>query len=294
MPLARPAGLRLDSATVSEWLFTSDLHGQGALYEQLLGMAAARHPRVVLIGGDLSPHDASREGVAHQRIFLEGFLTEFSHRLREAVPGVELLLLMGNDDWAANHDCLERGHGRLWRSMHERVEVVDGVSVAGLSWVPITPFGLKDWERWDDGGEPSPRARLDGFTSRGGNLAPCRFDPAERGPTIADALETLAAAITPGRTLLLSHSPPHGTQCDMIGARVHVGSRSLRRFVEHHGLPLVLSGHIHESPRISSSYRDRLGESVVVNPGQFGTSRLCGVWFDPADPAGTLRHTVFG
>jgi hypothetical protein len=31
----------------------------------------------------------------------------------------------------------------------------------------------------------------------------------------------------------------------------------------------------------------------VVNPGQFGTSRLCGVWFDPASPDSTLRHTVF-
>jgi len=201
---------------------------------------------------------------------------------------------MGNDDWAANHDCLDRGHGRLWRSMHERVEVVDGVPVAGLSWVPITPFGLKDWERWDDGGEAGPRARLDGFTSRGGALVPCRFDPLDRGPTIADALEALARSTALERTLLLSHTPPHGTLCDMIGARLRVGSRALRQFLERHPLPLVLSGHIHESPRVSSSYRDTVGAAVVVNPGQFGTSRLCGVWFDPADPSGTLRHTVFG
>jgi hypothetical protein len=33
---------------------------------------------------------------------------------------------------------------------------------------------------------------------------------------------------------------------------------------------------------------------VVVNPGQFGTVRLCGVWFDPRRIAETLRHTVFG
>jgi len=31
-----------------------------------------------------------------------------------------------------------------------------------------------------------------------------------------------------------------------------------------------------------------------VNPGQFGTSRLCGVWFEPERPAQTLRHTVYG
>jgi len=279
---------------MADWFYTSDLHGQGALYEQLLGMAAARMPRAVLIGGDLSPHDASGNGIASQRVFLEGFLTEFARRLREAVPACDLLLMMGNDDWSANHDCLERGDGTLWRCLHGRAVQVDGVAVAGLSWVPITPFGIKDWERWDDDGEPGPRARLEGVTSREGAIAPVRFDPARRGPTIADALEALANTIDPAATIFVCHTPPHGTRCDMIGAAQHVGSRALRGFVERHQPPLLLSGHIHESPRVSSSYRDTIGRTVIVNPGQFGAARLCGVWFDPADIAGTLRHTVHG
>lgn len=278
---------------MADWFFTSDLHGQGALYEQLLGMAAARRPRAVVIGGDLSPHDASGNGVASQRVFLEGFFTEFARRLHEAVEECELLVLMGNDDWAANVDCLERGDGRLWRFLHARSVAVDGVRVAGLSWVPITPFTIKDWERWDDGGEPGLRARLSGVTSRGGAIVPCDFDPARREPTIAAALDELAiTARAPAETLFVSHSPPHGTRCDMIGAHTHVGSRALRAFVERHQPPLVLSGHIHEAPRVSSAWRDTIGRTAIVNPGQFGASRLCGVWFDPVDPAGTLRHTV--
>jgi hypothetical protein len=31
-----------------------------------------------------------------------------------------------------------------------------------------------------------------------------------------------------------------------------------------------------------------------VNPGQFGSSRLCGVWLDPQRIEQTLRHTVYG
>jgi len=201
---------------------------------------------------------------------------------------------MGNDDWAANHDCLDREDGRLWHCLHERVVRVGGVAVAGLSWVPITPFGIKDWERWDDDGDAGPRARLEGVVSRGGALSPCRFDPAQRSPSIVDALAALAALAPPADTLYVCHSPPHGTRCDMIGATQHVGSRALRAFIERGQPPLVLSGHIHESPRVSSSYRDTIGRTVVVNPGQFGASRLCGVWFDPADPAATLRHTVHG
>lgn len=277
---------------MSEWFFTSDLHGQGALYEQALAQAAVRRPRAVILGGDLCPHDAGRDGIQAQRLFLDGFLVEFARRLREAVPESELLLMMGNDDWAANLDCLERGHGRLWQHLHERPVSIDGTRIAGISWVPITPFGMKDWERWDDGAEESP-PRLDGLASRSGAMAPVRFDPAHRAPTIADALAERGAEVAAGEAIWVCHSPPRDTRCDLTGAGRHVGSRALRAFVERCQPPLVLSGHIHESPRVSASWRDLIGRTAIVNPGQFGTSRLCGVWFDPADPAGTLRHTLY-
>jgi Icc-related predicted phosphoesterase len=277
---------------VPEWFYTSDLHGQGALYEQLVAIVAARRPRAVLIGGDLAPHAGGAEGVAHQRVFLEGFLVEFARRVREASPESELMLMMGNDDWAANHDCLERHDGGLWRLLHDRVVQLDGVAVAGLSWVPITPFAMKDWERWDDGAPEAP-ARLDGWVSRRDGLVPHRFDPERREPTIAGALASLAARTPAPETVWVLHSPPRGTRCDMIGAGIHVGSRAIRAFAELHQPPLVLAGHIHESPRVSSSYRDDIGRTVAVNPGQFGTQRLCGVWLDPTRPAETLRHTVY-
>ena len=276
-----------------QWFYTSDLHGQGALYEQLIAIVAARRPRAVLIGGDLAPHASGSEGVTHQRVFLEGFLVEFARRFQEASPGSDLLLLMGNDDWAANQDCLERQEGALWRVLHQRVVDVDGVPVAGLSWVPITPFALKDWERWDDG-EPEAPARLDGWVSGRDGIAPFRFDPERREPTIAGALTELASRTPAAETVFVLHSPPRDTRCDMVGAGTHVGSRAIRTFVERHQPPLVLAGHIHESPRVSSSYHDAIGRTVTVNPGQFGTQRLCGVWVDPARPAETLRHTVYG
>jgi len=275
-----------------QWFFTSDLHGQGALYEQLVALVAAHRPQAVLIGGDLCQHAAGAEGVAHQRLFLQGTFVEFARRLHEGSPETVLMLLMGNDDWAANMSCLEAHDGELWHLLHERFLELDGVRVAGLSWVPITPFAIKDWERWDDGEAETP-VRLDGWSSRTGSVTPWRFDPDQRTPTIAAALEELAARGPAGETLFVLHSPPHGTHCDVIHSGQHVGSRAIRRFVEARQPPLVLAGHIHESPRTSASYRDLLGKTVVVNPGQFGTSRLCGVWFDPAAPGATLRHTVF-
>src|SRR5262249_26041278 len=156
-------------------------------------------------------------------------------------------------------------------------------AVAGMSFVPITPFSIKDWERWDEGDEEHP-PRLDGMVSRDRRLERHAFDPHDRRPTIAEALEALSELSPPTDTVLVSHSPPRDTRCDVIASHAHVGSRALRRYVERHQPPLVLSGHIHESPRITGAYRDAVGRTLVVNPGQFGTSRLCGVWFDPSQP----------
>jgi Icc-related predicted phosphoesterase len=278
---------------VKEWLHTSDLHGQRALYEELVGIVASWRPPVVVIGGDLCPHAMGAPGIAEQRVFLQGFLVETARRLREASPRTRLLLLMGNDDWAANLDCLEERHGDLWLHLHGRSVEVEGLSVSGLSWVPISPMSIKDWERWEDGGPETPR-RLDGWVSRGRDMVGHRFDPDCRAPTLAGALEALAGQANAGRTIYVLHGPPHGTRCDLIGPGTHVGSRATRAFIERHQPPLVLAGHIHESPRIpGGSYVDRIGRTVVANPGQFQAPRLCAVWVDPRRPEATLRHTVF-
>src|SRR5215470_6719780 len=160
-------GRPCEGARLSQWFFTSDLHGQGALYEQLVAHVAARQPEAVLIGGDLCPHAAGPEGVSHQRLFLQGTFVEFARRLKECSAGTALLVLMGNDDWSANMTSLEVHDGQLWHLLHERIVRVDGFAVAGLSWVPITPFVIKDWERWDDGADETP-LRLEGWSSRSG------------------------------------------------------------------------------------------------------------------------------
>ncbi len=276
---------------MSEWFFTNDLHGQSTHYEQLVAIAAAHRPRVVILGGDLCPHESGDAGVRRQRVFLQGFLVEFARRVREASGGTALLLLMGNDDWSINHDVLAAHDGTLWHLIHERLVRVDDVPVVGSSWVPITPFTIKDWERWEDGREESP-PRLDGWRSTASGLQAFAFDPLRRTPTIAEALAGLAGLSPPRETVLVSHSPPRDTRCDMVQGGAHVGSRALREWIEAQQPRLVLSGHIHESPRASGAWRDRIGPTEIVNPGQFGTVRLCGVWFDPAAPAETLRHTV--
>ncbi len=282
---------------MGRWLFTSDLHGYTPFYDALVAAVAAHRPSIVILGGDLGPHASAFDGTAIQRAFWTGPFRDHAERVRAAAPGVRLFILMGNDDWAVNHDVFDDGDPGLWSVLHDRVHELGpaegGLALAGLSWVPITPFSIKDWERFDTADSP-PGRRLDGWRSTPDGLAAVRLDPADRGPTIADALAGLGERTEAARTVFVVHSPPYGTACDRIHGGEHVGSRALRAFLEERQPPWSLSGHIHESPTVSGRFHDTIGRTRVVNPGQFeGDKRWCAVVFDPADPD-SLEHTVRG
>ena len=62
--------------------------------------------------------------------------------------------------------------------------------------------------------------------------------------------------------ILVSHTPPKDTKLDAAFIGEHVGSSSLRRFIEEKQPSVVFCGHIHEARGI-----DRMGKTIVVNPG---------------------------
>lgn len=62
--------------------------------------------------------------------------------------------------------------------------------------------------------------------------------------------------------VLVSHHPPKGTRADVASTGGHIGSVSVRRFIEEKKPHAVFCGHIHESRAV-----DRIGRTLVVNPG---------------------------
>ncbi len=62
--------------------------------------------------------------------------------------------------------------------------------------------------------------------------------------------------------VMIAHTPPLGTVTDRVHSGVHVGSPSLRRFIERCQPDVVVCGHIHEARGI-----DRIGTSQIVNCG---------------------------
>lgn len=67
------------------------------------------------------------------------------------------------------------------------------------------------------------------------------------------------------KTILLSHASPFGTKADKIMDE-HCGNKSVREFILKHKIDYCFSGHIHEGAHTV----DKLGNTVVVNPGPYG------------------------
>lgn len=62
--------------------------------------------------------------------------------------------------------------------------------------------------------------------------------------------------------ILVAHCPPYETAIDRIYAGYHVGSTSVRQFIETYQPDVCISGHIHEAPG-----EDRIGKTHLLNPG---------------------------
>jgi Icc-related predicted phosphoesterase len=236
---------------VSTFVYASDLHGNREAYDQLFALEAD----AVVLGGDLLPYPLKRGGdlLELQRNFVESYLArKFSTRPCYWIPG--------NDDWEAVLSPLsEKGtaiHGRA-------VPFLDGLTIAGYGCVPMTPFGMKDFDRYDvPGWEPTDEPRR-ALRSTPAGIEPFQYRALQKLPTIADDLERLASLSDPARTVYVFHSPPYATTLDRLhGGITPIGSRAVRTFIDRRRPPLTLHGHVHESPGV-----ERLGTTVCANPG---------------------------
>lgn len=251
---------------MSTFLFATDLHGNRDAYERLFDLEAD----AIVLGGDLLPYPLKTGGdlLAIQRRFVVGYL---SGRLATR----PCFWLPGNDDWEALLPLLE-GKGTF---LHGRVvPFLDGFSIAGYSCVPVTPFGMKDFDRYDVEGWDPPQPPRRCLWSTPAGIEPVSLEAVRGRGTIERDLEGLAALSDPLRTVYVTHSPPFATRLDRLhGGIVPIGSRAIRAFIERRRPPLTLHGHVHESPGV-----DRLGPTVCVNPGD-SAARLQAVRIDLAD-----------
>lgn len=302
--LERPGGVaearRAHGSLVNQLaFFVSDLHGHLHRYQALFAAIQRERPSAVFLGGDLLPHVRQGEGQAAfvNEVLAPGF-RDLRASLAEAYP--EVWLILGNDDTRLAESEIKLGEAEdLWRYVQGRRGQWGSIPVFGYGSVPPTPFRLKDWERYDvsryvDPGCISPE--------EGWHTVPVD-ELALRYGTIQKDLELLTEGEDLDGAILMLHSPPYDTKLDRaaldgrkiegVQLDVHIGSIAIRRFIEARQPRLCLHGHVHESARITGSWQDRIGRTVLLSAAHDGRE-LALVRFDPERPEEATRELIDG
>lgn len=253
-------------------LFCSDIHGNCFQYDRIF-RAALEHDAII-IGGDLSP----KAEMIHQRKFLETFLIPELEFLKEKKPELKIFLVMGNNDWAGNMDLINRHDGELFENIGMRkAKLSKDFDIIGYPFVPITPFRMKDWDKWDLS-DKNKREKIEkerammkeGITSIYMRYEPKKFD-IEDSESIEKDMHELFSQVQPEKTIFVFHAPPYNTYLDMLHSREHAGSLGIRMGIEKHQPYLSLHGHIHETVDISGRFMDKIGDTLCATCGNHYT-----------------------
>jgi Icc-related predicted phosphoesterase len=291
------AGRSFDGSDMTSCLFVSDLHGRETRCLKLFDAIARERPRAVFIGGDILPHYGAR-GAAED--FLSDFFLAELARLRDRLGAAypRVFVILGNDDGRHDEETLEEAsRAGLVSYIHGRREALDRWTVYGYSYVPPTPFRLKDWERYDVSRHVDPGCIP---PEEGVRTVRAPLDEIEFS-TIKDDLASLAGSDDLERAVFLFHSPPHasgldraaldGMKIDHVPLDVHVGSIAIRRFIEERAPLVTLHGHVHESARLTGAWRVRIGRTLALSAAHDGPE-LALVRFDLENPDGAARELL--
>jgi Icc-related predicted phosphoesterase len=204
-------------------LCIADIHGDRNSTLRALEFSVSRDIENVLILGDFSGHGAfrNREQNIRDAKYVLDLFRDFNPL---AIPGncdsVEILTLFNN----------------LGVNLHERIEVLDGISLLGLGGSNITPFGT-----------------------------PFELEEGE----IHRKLKALVGGIETENSILVLHCPPKDTKCDLTGDGIHAGSSAVREIIEKFQPSLCICSHIHES----GGNEDFIDKTKVVNIGPISQGR---------------------
>jgi Icc-related predicted phosphoesterase len=273
--------------------FASDLHGSTDRYQKLFQTIANERPEAVFLGGDILPSASFLFGSMNfeHADFIHDYLAKELNQMRKELEDEfpRIFLILGNDDGRfAEASVLEAAARGVWEYVHGRKILFKDYPVFGYSYIPPTPFLLKDWEKYDvsrhvDPGCVSPEEGIRSFPVT---------DYERKYSTIKKDLDDLTLNEDLEKAIFLFHAPPYktnidhaaleGKMIDYVPMDVNVGSIAVKRFIKARQPLLTLHGHVHESSRLTHSWRDRIGRTHVFTAAHDGPE-LALVRFDPED-----------
>ena len=275
-------------------LFVSDLHGNTKKINNLFNIIEKEKPDGVFIGGDIFPNDYIIDITA---FFNKHYIKKIKN-LRDNKVKSKFYIILGNDDPKIYEDLLSQAEkDNFIHYVNNKAETFFDLFVVGYSYIPPTPFILKDWERYDisryvDPGTISPE---EGKRTIDIDLK------VERYRSISEDLKELSKKSNPKKTIYLFHSPPYKTNLDRadlddkivdhVKMDVNVGSIAIKRFIENIKPFITLHGHVHESSRLTGSWKEKIGVTHSFSAAYEG-SKLSVIFFDTDDLNNAFRKII--
>ncbi len=256
-------------------IFSTDLHGNIKKFDKFFDYILKEKPDIVFLGGDILPSGISAfTGSDTNSNFIDGYLKNklltIKTELKNNYP--RFYTIMGNDDPKIyEEDILRLDKENLLEYINQKIVNYKNYNIVGYSYVPPTPFSLKDWEKYDvsryvDPGCTSPE---EGYRTVEEPINIIRFS------TIEKDINTLTEKLSIENSIFLFHSPPyktnldrintHGRMIDYVKIDENVGSIAIKKFIEAKQPLITLHGHIHESAQISGKWYELIGRTICIN-----------------------------
>jgi len=247
----------------------SDLHGLRPRFEKARRLLD-EGIEILLIAGDIATMDYPEAQQANARKNFEFML--------QGMKDIKVYAIPGNDDWKIIVETLQE-FPEIIVPLEKAFPLANGFSVIGYPYVPITPFNVKDYEKWDSSEYPelpvSPknlekallhhRINLEGLRSKGLELYDFHFNPQDRTENITKDMNRLKELSDPKTTVYLFHCPPY-----LEHESVQIGSRSISGFIKNCIPWITVHGHSHGAvDRMNGKFIFEIGEtkSALVGAG---------------------------
>ncbi|MFC2134805.1 metallophosphoesterase [Bacteroidota bacterium] len=266
---------------MSECFFVSDLHGRTDRYKNLIAEIEKDQPQLVFIGGDILPSGINlfSKSLKHDVHFINDFLIdEFQNLMSKLGPSYpEIYIILGNDDTRIDeNDIINAEQIGIWHYCSESKFKFGDYLIIGYSFIPPSPFQLKDWEKYDVSRYVDPGC----ISPEEGRRTVEVENHLIRYSTIKNDLEELTGNINFEKLIFLFHSPPYKTDLDRaaldgkmiehVPLDVHVGSIAIKKLIEEKQPYLTLHGHIHESTRLTGNWKQKIGRTISFNAAHDG------------------------
>lgn len=270
--------------------FVSDLHGSEDKYKLLAREIIRNKPSFLFLGGDLLPHVRYSDKQKSNEVnsFIKEFMFPLFQNLQKQMGCnyPEVFLIAGNDDYKSDMPGFEHGvQKELWKFLNSNKVRFGPYHIYGYSYVPPTPFRIKDWEKYDIDGSISPGCLPpeDGYRS----VPPTQAD----SKLISDDLEILIGNDAMDRAIFIFHSPPNDSLLDKIKEQESIGSKAIRRFIDNQQPYITLHGHAHESSTITGYWNQQFGRTHSFSAAYQG-NELSLVIFQIDNPAQSERKLI--